>query len=156
MSSMLEWGQEELERYLQTVEWDFIGKEELEQIPFIEKRKYPKRVARKMLEQYAESLFKISASRLGIYYSKRIKKIYKTYNSQFYQTTKRIGFKSEDGLGHYNGETLIKMCETVLLPKPLKPEKLILKIRKLSDEELGELMMYIAGKKIEIKAVDRD
>ena len=48
------------------------------------------------------------------------------------------------------------MCETVLLPKPLKPEKLILKIRKLSDEELGELMMYIAGKKIEIKAVDRD
>ena len=62
MSSMLEWGQEELERYLQTVEWDFIGKEELEQIPFIEKRKYPKRVARKMLEQYAESLFKISAS----------------------------------------------------------------------------------------------
>ena len=154
---MLEWTQFELERYLEVeVDWDFIKEKELEKNPFSKEKKYRKLIAKKMLIQYAEALFRNSASNLGIYYNKATERIYKKYNKQFFKTTRIIGLISEDGLGKHEGSSLIKICKNIILPRPKDAERIILKIRKLSDEELGEVMMYIAGKEIKVQAVDKN
>lgn len=154
---MLDWTQSDLERYLEVeVEWDFIKEKELDKNPFTRDQKYKKWVAKKMLNQYAESLFKISASNLGIHYNKVTERIYKKYNKQFFRTTRIIGLISEDNWGRYEGSSLKKICKNIILPRPKDAERIILEIKKLSSEELGEVMMYIAGKEIKIQAVDKN
>ena len=75
---MLDWAQMDLERYLEIqMNWDFVNEKDIERIPFNEKESYNTYLAKRMLNQYAESLFQISASKLGIYYNKRAEKIYK-------------------------------------------------------------------------------
>ena len=154
---MLDWTQMDLERYLEIqVDWDFVDEKEMERIPFSEDENYRKHVAKRMLNQYAESLFQISASKLGIYYNKETENIYKRKNRSFYKLSRTIGLIGEDYLGRHRGDKLIEICSNIILPRPNKPEKIILKLKKLSEEDLAEVLLYIAGKEIKIQAVDRN
>ena len=153
---MLDWAQMDLERYLEIqMNWDFVNEKDIERIPFNEKESYNTYLAKRMLNQYAESLFQISASKLGIYYNKRAEKIYKRKNKLFYKLSRRIGVIGERNiLGKHRGNKLIEIFRNIVLPKPNMVEETVSKLKKLSEEELAEVMLYIARKEIKIQAVD--
>lgn len=100
------------------------------------------------LKEFAECQFKNVASKLGLQYEVA-KEVFMSQNAQYYNKIKYYS-KVKKRKAKANFKNLL------LIPVQTKTDKVITQMKKMSPEELAEIMCTIAKKEIKVVAVDKE